>query len=57
MAHLAFDGLGEVALAVRVLDKEHFARPDDALLTVACGNLDGAVEIDDVLPARRGMPE
>src|SRR5690242_13555058 len=56
MAHLAADRLGEMALAVRVLDQEHLARADDALLAVGRRDLDGAVEVDDVLPARRGMP-
>src|SRR5262249_5280196 len=56
MTHLAFDGLGEMALARRVLDQQHFARADDARLAVARLDADGAVEIDDVLTARRGMP-
>src|SRR5690348_13231491 len=56
MAHLALDGLGEVALAVRVLEQEDLARADDALLAVARGDLDSAVEVEDVLPARRGVP-
>src|SRR5579883_1265553 len=45
-----------MALAVRVLDQEHFARADHALLAVARRDLDRTVEIDDVLPARRGVP-
>src|SRR5260370_41673918 len=56
MAHLAFDGAREMALAVCVLDQQHLARADDALLAVARLDRNGAVEIDDVLPARRGMP-
>jgi hypothetical protein len=56
-AHLAFDGLGEMALAVGVLDQEHLTGADDALLAVARGDLDGAVEIDDVLPAGAGCQE
>src|SRR5258707_15042389 len=45
-----------MALAVRVLDQEHLAGADDALLAIARRDLDSAVEVDDVLPARRGMP-
>ena len=56
MAHLARDGLGEVALAGRVLDQQHLAGADDARLAVARLDADAAVEVDDVLPARRGMP-
>src|SRR4051812_37727997 len=56
MAHLARDCLGQMALAVGVLHQEHLTRSDDALLAVARGDLDGAVEVDDVLPPRRGMP-
>src|SRR5207237_10158920 len=56
MAHLALDGARELALAVRVLDQQHLARADGALLAVARLDRDGTVEIDDVLPARRGMP-
>src|SRR4051812_26014510 len=56
MAHLACDRLGQMAFAVDVFDEEHFTRTDDALLPVARRDLDGAVEIDDVLPTRRGVP-
>src|SRR5262249_8457987 len=56
MAHLAADCLGEVALAVRVFDQEHLALADDALLAVARRDLDRAIEVDDVLSARRGVP-
>src|SRR5215471_18371993 len=56
MTHLAFDGLGDMALARRVLDQQHFARADDARLAVARLDADRAVEVDDVLPARRGVP-
>src|SRR5438477_8770997 len=45
-----------MALAVGILDQEHLARANDALLAVACRDLHGAVEIDDVLPAWCGMP-
>jgi hypothetical protein len=41
---------------VGVLDQEHLARADHALLAVARGDLDAGVEIDDVLPPRRRMP-
>src|SRR5262245_45002964 len=56
MAHLAFDRLGEMALAGRVLDQQHLAGADDARLAVARLDRHAAVEVDDVLPARRGMP-
>src|SRR5215471_2022507 len=56
MAHLARDRLGEMALAVGILDQEHLARADDALFAVARRDLDRAVEVDDVLPARRRVP-
>src|SRR5580765_7010408 len=45
-----------MALAVGVLDQEHLARADDALLAVARRDFHGAVEIDDVLAARCRMP-
>src|SRR5436190_19497944 len=45
-----------MALAVGVLDQEHLARANNALLAVACRDLHGAVEIDDVLPTWCGMP-
>src|SRR6185295_13695259 len=45
-----------MALAVGVLDQEHLTGADNALLAVARGDLDGAVEVDDVLPPRRGVP-
>ena len=56
MAHLAFDGLRQMALAAGVLDQDHLAGADDAALAVARGDLHAAVEVDDVLPARRGVP-
>src|ERR1041385_3927989 len=56
VAHLAGHGLRQVTLAVGVLDQEHLARADQALLAVARGDLDARVEIDDVLPPRRRMP-
>src|SRR5437764_11155542 len=45
-----------MALAVGILAQEYLARADDALLAVARRDLHGAVEIDDVLPARCRMP-
>ena len=45
-----------MTLAVGVLDQEHFAWPNHALLAVTRGDLDAGVEIDDVLPPRRRMP-
>src|ERR1041384_1133042 len=56
MAHLVVHRLGEMALARRVLDQQHLARADDARFAVARLDADAAVEIYDVLPARRGMP-
>src|SRR5215469_14344573 len=56
MPHLAGDGLGEMAFAVGILDQEHLARSDDSLLAVARDYLNRAVEVDDVLPARRRVP-
>src|SRR4029077_18456569 len=44
------------SLAVRVLDQDDFAGADAPRLAVAGGDLDARVEVDDVLPARRGMP-
>src|SRR3989442_11065302 len=45
-----------MSLAVRVLDEQDFARADPSRLTVARGDLDARVEVDDVLAARSGMP-
>src|SRR4029077_8966713 len=56
VADLAVDRLGEVPLAGGVLDEDYFAGSDDTGLTVARGDLHPGVEIDDVLPPRRGMP-
>ena len=53
---MPFDRLGAVTLAVRILDQDHLAGADDAGLAVAGLDGDTGVEIDDVLPARRGMP-
>ena len=53
---LPVNGLGEMALAVRVLDQDHLAGADDAGLAVAGLDGNAGVEVDDVLPARRGMP-
>src|SRR5919108_127890 len=48
--------LGEMALARSVLDEDDLARADLARLAVARGDLHAGVEVDDVLPSRRGMP-
>src|SRR5580700_9642285 len=56
MADLVLDVVGEVALAVRVLDQDHVARLDEAAFAVARGDLHPGVEVDDVLPARRRVP-
>src|SRR5262249_53308191 len=55
-AHLAVDRLRKMAFAADVLDQDHFARADDAALAVAGGDAHAAIEIDDVLAARRPMP-
>src|SRR5438105_94112 len=56
MAKLAFDRLRQMALAGRVLDQDDFAGADHAAFAVACRDLHAAVEIDDILPARRRVP-
>ena len=53
---LAVDGLGEVPLAGRVLDQNHLTGTDLAALAVTGGDLHAGVEVDNVLPARSGMP-
>src|SRR5215469_12389786 len=45
-----------MALAVGVLDEDHLAGLYDAGLAVARGDLHAGIEVDDVLPARRGVP-
>src|ERR1700720_4617125 len=45
-----------MALAGRVLDQDYLAGADDPALAVAGGDFDPGVEIDDVLPARCGVP-
>src|ERR1700730_16177365 len=56
MAQLAADGFRQVALAGRVLDQKYLAGADHAAFAVARRDLDRGIEVDDVLPARRGMP-
>src|SRR3989442_14139125 len=56
VAQRAVERLGEVPLARRVLDQQHLAGTDAPALAVARGDLDAGVEIDDVLPPRRGVP-
>src|SRR5712692_8576005 len=56
VTNLAVDGLGEMALARRILDEDHLARADDPGFAVAGGNLHAGVEVDDVLAPRRGVP-
>src|SRR2546426_8396545 len=53
---MVVDGLAKMPLACRVLDQEPFARPNNARLPIAGGDLDAIVQVDDVLPARRRMP-
>ena len=45
-----------MALAGGVLDQDHLADANNPALAVAGGYLHPGVEIDDVLPARGGMP-
>src|SRR5262245_57429739 len=56
VAHLAVDGLGEMALAGGVLDEDDLAGTDHARLAVARGDLHARIEVDDVLSSRRRMP-
>src|SRR6266699_5505590 len=53
---MVVDGLAQMPFACGVLDQEHFARPNNARLTIAGGDLDAIVQVDDVLPARCRMP-
>src|SRR5688500_11136200 len=45
-----------MSLPGQVLGQEHLARPDLAYLTVAGGDADAGVQVDDVLPAGRRVP-
>src|ERR1700693_5894902 len=56
VADLALDVIGEVPLAGRVLDQDDLANADQPALAVARGDLHPGIEVDDVLPARRGVP-
>src|SRR5438309_1919087 len=56
VAHLAAHRLRQVALAGNVLDQDDLAGADHPAFAVACGELHPAVEVDDVLPARRRVP-
>ena len=56
MPHLAADRLRQMALAADVLDEDDLAGADLPSLAVAGGDLHAAVQIDDVLAARRRMP-
>src|SRR6185295_10781777 len=56
VAELAVHRLRQMPLAPRVLDENDLARADAPLLAVARGDVHTRVEIDDVLPPRRGMP-
>ena len=56
MPDLALHVLRQVALAGGVFDQDHLADADYPALAVAGGYLHPGVEIDDVLPARGGMP-
>jgi len=56
VADLALDVIGEVTLAGRVLDQDDLASADHPALAVARGDLHPGIEVDDVLPARRGVP-
>src|SRR4030095_7311697 len=56
IANLALDGLREMSLASGVLDEEDLAGPDPPRLTVARGDLNALVQVDDVLAPRRRVP-
>jgi hypothetical protein len=56
MPDLTLDVLRQVALAGGVFDQDHLTDADYPALAVAGGYLHPGIEIDDVLPARRGMP-
>src|SRR5262245_60530764 len=45
-----------MALAGRVFYQQHLAGADEAAFAVARGDANAVIEIDDVLPARGGMP-
>src|SRR5580700_7397861 len=56
MPDFALDVLRQVALTRDVFDQDHLAYSNHAALAVAGGYLHPSIEIDDVLPARGGMP-
>src|SRR5262245_13972948 len=56
MAHQAAHRLRQVALAGNVLDQDHFAGADHPAFAVARRDLHPAVEVDELLPARRRVP-
>src|SRR5919201_1906550 len=56
VAQPAVERLREMSFARRVLDEDDLARADLPRLAVARGDLHAGVEVDDVLPSRRGMP-
>src|SRR5688572_9876279 len=56
VADLALDVIREVTLAGRVLDQDDLAHANQPTLAVARGDLHPGIEVDDVLPARRGVP-
>src|SRR5215208_4152976 len=56
VADLALDRLRQMSLAGGVLDQDDLAGVDHPGFAVARGDLYPGVEVDDVLPARRGVP-
>ncbi len=56
MPHLAADRLRQMPLAAHILHQDDFAGADLPRFPVARGDLHPAVQVDDVLPPRCGMP-
>ena len=56
MSHLIVNGFRQMPFAGDVLDQDDLSGADDTHLTVAGCQLDGGVEVDDVLSARGRMP-
>src|SRR5580692_8381905 len=56
MPHLVVDGFRQMAAAGGVFHEDDFTGTDDAGFAVAGGQFHAGIEVDDVLPAWRGMP-
>jgi hypothetical protein len=55
MPHPIVNGFRQMPFAGHVLDQDNLSCTDDTSLTVAGSQLDGGVEVDDVLSARGRM--